>query len=57
MNNETVPAARYCPYCGLHTLKLVKRVPRCTVCRAVFHLTFSRWARKSPSQPGATHEQ
>ena len=40
------PPARYCPYCGGKSLKHVGGVPRCTDCRAVFFLSFSRIARR-----------
>lgn len=44
------PAPAFCPYCGAQALKFVSGVPRCTKCRAVFRLSFSRYARKSPQE-------
>ncbi len=38
------------PFCGADRLKFVGGVPRCMVCRAVFFVTFSRYARKSPNK-------
>lgn len=37
----------YCPYCGSDAIKQVHGVPRCMACRAVFFVSFSRYARKS----------
>lgn len=48
MTHPKDPVPKYCPYCGCAPLKFVGTVPRCTTCRAVFHLQFSRVARKSP---------
>ena len=39
------PAVTHCPYCGAGAIKFVGLVPRCTSCRAVFHLMFSRYVR------------
>ena len=37
----------YCPYCGSANVKLIVKVPRCLDCRAVFFLSFSRYARRT----------
>jgi hypothetical protein len=41
------PSIKYCPFCGNDAIKHVKTVPRCTYCRAVFHVAFSRYAHRS----------
>lgn len=35
-------AVAYCPFCGSDAVTHVKTVPRCTACRAVFFVDFSR---------------
>jgi ribosomal protein L37AE/L43A len=42
------PDIRFCPFCGAESVKFVLGVPRCKSCKAVFFLTFNRYARKSP---------
>lgn len=44
------PLVRHCPYCGC--AKVVTRVGvlRCLACRAVFFVSFFRFARKSPQR-------
>lgn len=39
---------KFCPYCGSDKIKFVRKVPRCTICRSVFFVSFSRTVRKSP---------
>ena len=43
------PRPVFCPYCGEERLKFVGGVPRCMgTCRSVFHVIYSRKARRSP---------
>lgn len=44
------PPNLFCPYCGSSQVKHERGVPRCMnpLCRAVWHLTFSRFMRAPP---------
>jgi hypothetical protein len=46
--NKEQPKIKFCPFCGGEEIKFVLGVPRCKKCLAIFHLYFSRYARKSP---------
>lgn len=54
MKKDRLAIMKFCPYCGSSSLKFVGMVPRCLTCRAVFHLMFSRWTRKSPTPDSKT---
>lgn len=45
ISDRRPPHVAYCPYCGSAEVLFVKLVPRCTACRAVFFVLFSRYTR------------
>ena len=51
------PDVTHCPYCGSFRVRLVKGVPRCDSCLAVFFVQFSRYTRRSPLRAKTTEDK
>ncbi len=42
---RTVPAVKFCPYCGSDRVLIVCGVPRCQACRKTFFVQFGHQMR------------
>jgi hypothetical protein len=53
MTNDSAPPVVFCPYCGIAAVRVVKLVPRCANCRAVFFVQYSRHMRRASVKAAA----